>query len=70
MVFNAAKLEPIVKERFTDECFKDINAVYEAIDCGLLGKPFSRKSLQPMLKVFGKEKYTRADSKFIVTFRH
>ena len=28
----------------------------------------ARKSLHPMLKVFGKEEYVRADSKFKVVF--
>ena len=69
MLFGAAYLEPFVKERFTDQGFQDIDHVYEALDCGLLGKNMARKSLHPMLKVFGKEEYVRADSKFKVVFR-
>lgn len=70
MVFNAADLEPVFKERFTGQNFKDIDGVYKALDCGLFGKNMSRKSLHPMLKVRGKEEYIRADSKFQVTFRN
>ena len=69
MLFGAVDLEPFVKERFTDQGFQDIDQVYEALDCGLLGKNKFRYSLHPMLKVFGKEEYIRADSKFKVVFR-
>ena len=71
LVFSAADLEPVpVFERFTDQSFEDIDGVYTALDCGLLGKNFRRKRLHPMLKVYGKEEYIRADSNFKVTFRH
>ena len=72
MIFEAEDLERFgaIKERFTDQDYKDVHGVYKALDCGLLGKNRSRTSLHPMLRVYGKEEYIRADSKFDITFRH
>ena len=69
LVYKAAELEPVVKERFTDQTFDSIDGVYKALDCGLLGKNRNRSSIHPMLKVYNKDEYIRADSKFNVTFR-
>ena len=69
MTFSAADLEPVISERFIDQSFEDIDGVYTALDCGFFGKNLSRKSLHPMLKVYGKDQYIRADSKFNMTFK-
>ena len=70
MVFARGQLVPVIREWFTDQNFKDVDGVYKALDCGLLGKNADRRTLHPMLKVYGKAEYVRADSSFEFNFRH
>ena len=69
MVFRAADLEPVIKQTFMGQSFRDLDGVYKALDCGLLGQNRARYSLQPLLKVYGRQEYIRADSKFEVIFK-
>ncbi len=66
----SSDLEPVVKERFTGRNFQDIDGVYNALDCGESERHDYKYSWLPMLKIYGKQLYIRADSKFHVTFRH
>ena len=69
MVFRAADLEPVIKETFMGQSFLDLDGVYKALDCWLLGENKARYILQPLLKVYGRQEYIRADSKFEVIFK-
>ena len=62
-------LEPVIKETFMGQSFRDLDGVYKALDCGLLGKNMARHSFQPLLKVYGGQEYVRAESKFEVIFK-
>ena len=59
---KASALERVSSGCLTDQRFEDTDGVYKMLDCGLLGKTMSRVSLHPMLKVYVKEQYIRADS--------
>lgn len=66
---DQACLTTHVKERLNGLSFKDVGEAYKACDCGLLGKNLDKSSLEPMLKVWGQDKYIRADSHFKKVFK-
>ena len=69
LLFPAEVLTKHVKERLNGLSFKDISEAYKACDCGLLGGNRNKSSLEPMLKVWGQDKYIRADSHFEKVFK-
>ncbi len=70
LLYPASAIEANVKERHQSLSIHSEDEAYKALDCGLLGDNFDRKSLEPMLKVWGQDKYIRADSHFEKVFQH